>query len=116
MPKTPTPEQLEAARQLLADHAASEAAASRAATRAAIAPFVAAGFGGDGPLNVNLGEAAQIMRANMAALGAIEPTLQNLAFSGAGVLETFNDRIRQMIVQSTDPEPQPEAPAEPSEG
>lgn len=112
MSKTnPTPAELEAARQLLANHAAQEAAASREAARAALAPFVAAGFGGDAPLTVTVPEAVQIMRANMAALGAIEPTLQNLAFSGASVLETFHDRIRHLIAANA--EPDAPAPAEP---
>lgn len=96
----PTPEEVEAARQLVSQADAAAAEAAKAANRARLAPLVALGLGGAGPLACSATDLAACLRANAMALADMDATLPNLAFSSAQVLETMNDRIRSLTAQN----------------
>lgn len=96
----PTPEEVEAARQLVFQADAAAAEAAKAANRARLAPLVATGLGGAGPLTCSATDLAACLRANAMALSDMDATLPNLAFSSAQVLETLSDRIRSLVSQN----------------
>lgn len=93
----PTPEEVEAARQMVFQADAAAAEAAKAANRAKLAPLVALGLGGAGPLTCSAADLAACLRANAMALADMDATLPNLAFSSAQVLDTLSDRIRSLV-------------------
>lgn len=101
-----TNEEAETLRQQLAAHDAAENEAKKTANRARLAPLTALGLGGDGPLTCSLAELAAGLKTGAMTLGDLDPTLPNLAFSTAQVVETLNDRVRSLAaVNAAAPEP-----------
>lgn len=98
MPATPspTPEEIEAARQLVATADAAASEARKAEVIAKLQPLTDAGLGQD-DASVSLPELITVLRNNYGALAAIDNNLPNLAFSTAQVLETLNDRVRSLV-------------------
>lgn len=104
----PTPEEIKAARQMVAQADAAAAEASRAAVRAQLQPLADLGFGGEAPVG-SWSDLLTALRANASALGEIEQNLPNLAFSTATVLTTLNDRVRSLLALNAPAEPAPDA-------
>lgn len=104
----PTPEEIEAARQMVAQADAAAAAAAKASVRAKLQPLVDAGPGGDAPTGT-WADLIAGLRANASGLGEIETNLPNLAFSTAQVLSTLNDRVRSLMTLNAPAEPASEA-------
>ena len=100
----PTPEEIEAARQMVAQADAAAAEASRAAVRAKLQPLADLGFGGEAPVG-SWSDLLTTLRANASALAEIDQTLPNLAFSTATVLTTLNDRVRSLLALNAPTEP-----------
>lgn len=103
----PTPEEIEAAREMVAQADAAAAAAAKAAVRAKLQPLIDAGLGGDAP-TATWADLVAALRANASALGEIDTNLPNLAFSTAQVLSTLNDRVRSLMALNAPAEPTPE--------
>jgi hypothetical protein len=108
MTRTPTPEEIEAARQLVAQADAAAAEAAKAAAREKLQPLADVGLGGDAPVG-SWADVMDALRSNASALGAIDSNLPNLAFSTAQVLSTMNDRIRSLLAVNASAAPPPEA-------
>ena len=102
----PTPEEIEAARQMVANADAAAAAEKRAAVIEKLKPFTDAGLGAttDGGAVASLIAA---LTANYASLADIDPSLPNLAFSTAQVLRTLDDRVRTLATANAPSQPQP---------
>jgi len=102
MAATPTPEEIEAARLLVAEADAAEAEAARAAVRAKLQPLIDAGWGGES-VEANWADLTSALRTNASALAEIDPNLPNLAFSTAQVCATLNDRLRSLMALNAAP-------------
>ena len=102
MTKTqPTPEDVEAARALIAKADAAEAARARQKTRDLIAPFIAAGWGStdeNSPVRV----AIRALKEKAITLSAYDPNLPNSFFTTATVMGTVDDKIRTMAAMSAE--------------
>lgn len=98
----PTPEEIEAARALVAQADATEAAKTRQETLALIAPLVDAGWGStdeNSPVRV----AAKALRDKAMTMSSIDPQLPNTLFTTATVMETVNDKIRSLAALNAAP-------------
>ncbi|WP_312599053.1 hypothetical protein [Brevundimonas sp.] len=105
MAKTHTPEEVEAARQLVAQADAAAATERKAAVLATLKPFTDAGLGST-PEGGAVAALISAMRANYATLGEIDPSLPNLVFSTAQVLQTLDDRVRSLsAMNAATPQP-----------
>ena len=106
MAETPTPAQIAAARQMVAEADAAAAAERKASVMAMLTPFTDAGLG----VTTEGGWVAAliaVLRANYTSLAEIEPSLPNLAFSTAQVLQTLDDRIRSLAAMNAPAATQP---------
>ncbi|WP_293826025.1 hypothetical protein [uncultured Brevundimonas sp.] len=99
MAKTPTPEEIEAARQLVAEADAAAAAERKAAVIEKLKPFTDAGLGATADGGA-VGALIAAMRANYASLAEIDGSLPNLAFSTGQVLQTLDDRVRSLAAMN----------------
>ena len=107
MAKTqPTPEEIAAARQMVAEADAAAAAERKASVLATLTPFTDAGLGSTtegGGVAALIG----VLRANYTTLAEIDPSLPNLAFSTAQVLQTLDGRIRSLAAMNAPAAAQP---------
>lgn len=105
MTTKPTEEEVEAARQIVAQADAEQEAATRAANLAAVQGLVDLGFGVDSPVVVPISDLVQGLR-QQAPLMAIssDTTLMRLCDSTAQVLQTLNDRVRSIVALNREPE------------
>lgn len=96
---TPTPEEIEAARQLVAEADAAEAAAARATNLAAVAPLTAVGLGTSEPIGVTVEALLAAIQGQVAAIAATgDDTLMTLLSSTSRCLRTLDDRVRSIVV------------------
>lgn len=109
MAKTqPTPEEIEAARQMVAEADAAAAAEKKSVVLEKLKPFMDAGLGAaEGGA---VGPLITALQAGYTTLAEIDPTLPNLAFSTAQVLQTLDNRIRSLVAANSPlPAPAPGA-------
>lgn len=102
MATNPTPEEIEAARALVAKADAAKAAKNRQDVLALIAPLIAAGWGStaeDSPLRV----AAKALRDKAMTMSAIDPQLPNTLFTTATIMETVDDKVRSLAALNAEP-------------
>lgn len=92
----PTPEDIEAARAMVAAADAAARGAQKAEVIAKLQPLIDVGLGQENS-QVSLPDLIAALRLNYGALASIDNNLPNLAFSTAQVLETLNDRIRSLM-------------------
>lgn len=97
----PTPEELEAARALIAKADAAEARRVRQETRDLVAPFIEAGWGSSDE-NSALRVAAKVLRDKAATMAAYDPNLPNTLFTTATIMENVDDKIRSMVAMSAE--------------
>lgn len=100
--KNPTPEELEAARALIAKADAAEARRARQEARDLVAPFIAAGWGStdeNSPIRV----AAKALRDKAMTVSAIDPQLPNTLFTTATIMETVDDKVRSLAAMNAPP-------------
>ena len=110
MPTTkPTPQEIEAARQMVKKADAEAEAARRAANLERLAPLTALGFGPGATIEASVPDLVSGMRAAR-DLRDIDPNLADMADATARVLETFADRAR-MAIQANQPPPTPQTEA-----
>ena len=110
MPTTkPTPEEIEAARDLVAKADAEAEAARRAANLERLAPLTALGFGPDGEIKASVPDMIAAIRSAR-DLRDVHPDLADMADATARVLETFADRARTAI-QANQPQDAPQTGA-----
>lgn len=100
--KTPTAEELEAARALIAKADAAEAARVRQENRDLAAPFIEAGWGSPDE-NSALRIAAKALRDKAATMATYDPNLPNTLFTTATIMETVDDKIRSMATLNAEP-------------
>lgn len=93
----PTPEEIGAARALVATADAEADQARRAEVIATLKPLTDLGLGGDAKFKATPAELTAALRASAGALAAVDPNLPNLTLSTAQVLDTLNDRIRSLV-------------------
>lgn len=103
MATTPTPEQIEAARALVAQADAAEAARKRQETRDLVAPFIAAGWGAPAADESPVRLAARALREKAMTMSSIDPQLPNTLFTTANIMDTVDDKIRSLAALSADP-------------
>ena len=106
MAKTPTAEEIAAARQMVAEADAAAAAERKASVLATLTPFTDAGLGSTAE-GGGVAALISVLRANYTALAEIDPSLPNLAFSTAQVLQTLDDRIRSLAAMNAPAAAQP---------
>ena len=99
--KNPTPEELEAARALIAKADAAEARRVRQQTRDLVAPFIEAGWGSSDE-NSAIRVAIRALKEKAITLSAYDPNLPNSFFTTATVMETVDDKIRTMAAMSAE--------------
>ena len=104
MPATqPTPEDIEAARNLVATADAAADAARKAEVIAKLQPLIAAGFGSENAV-VDLAALSAVMPANYAALAEIDPNLPSQVMSVATLNQSINDRVRNLVALNSPPQ------------
>lgn len=99
MPSTPkpTPEEVEAARTLVANADAEADQVRRAEVIAKLKPLTDLGLGGDGKLEGSLADIAAAIRATAPNLAELDANLPTLMFAITGPMLTLNDRIRSLV-------------------
>lgn len=104
MATKPTEEEIEAARQIVAQADAEKAEAARLANLAAVEALTDVGFGTDAPIEVSVPEFIQAIQGQVAsAAAASDTTLLNLFTATANCLRTLNDRVRSIVAQNQPP-------------
>ena len=106
MATKPTPQEIEAARQMVAEADAAAAAERKASVLATLTPFTDAGLGSTAE-DGGVATLISVLRANYATLSEIDPSLPNLAFSTAQVLQTLDGRIRSLAAMNAPAAAQP---------
>lgn len=110
MPTTkPTPQEIEAARQMVAKADAEAEAARRAANLKRYPPLIVSGFGPDGRINATPAELVEAMRA-CRLLDDVARDLSDFSDAAARIFETFADRASTAI-QANQPPPTPQTEA-----
>jgi len=103
MPATqPTPEEIEAARNLVATADAAADMVRKSEVLAKLQPLIAAGFGGKNAV-VDLAALSAVMPANYAALAEIDPNLPSQVVSVASLNQSVNDRVRNLVALNSPP-------------
>lgn len=100
---TPTPEEIEAARQLVAEADARAERERRAQNLERLAPLLALGFGPDGVIQSSTSDLVAGIRSAR-DLRDVDMGLADVADATARVLETFADRARVAIQANQPPE------------
>ncbi|SPU55863.1 Uncharacterised protein [Brevundimonas vesicularis] len=98
----PTPEDIEAARTLVATADAAADKARKAGVIANLQPLIAAGFGAENAV-VDLAALSAVMPANYAALAEIDPNLPSSVMTVARLNQSINDRIRNLVALNSPP-------------
>jgi hypothetical protein len=100
----PTEEEIEAARQIVAQADAEKAEAARLANLAAVEALTEIGLGTEDPIGVSVPEFIQAIQGQVAsAASASDTTLLNLFTATANCLRTLNDRVRTIVAQNQPP-------------
>lgn len=107
MAKTPTPEEIASARQMVAEADAAAAAERKASVIATLTPFTDAGLGAAPEGGGGVAALIAVLRTNYTNLAEIDPSLPNLAFSTAQALQTLDDRIRSLATMNAPAAAQP---------
>lgn len=108
-----TDEEAQLLRQQLAAHDAAQAEAAKVANRALLAPLVALGLGGTGPLTCSLSAAATALRTHGVNLTLADPEFPAYAVSVAKVMDDLDRRLRTLVARNA---ASPEAPPEEPQG
>lgn len=108
MTTKPTEQEIEAARQIVAEADAEQAEAARLANLEAVSALTGVGLGTDDPVGVSVRDLIQAIQSQVAvAAAASDTTLMNLFSSTASVLRTLDDRVRSIVAQNQPPAPPP---------
>lgn len=109
MTNKPTPEEIEAARLLVAQADAESQREARQAALDAVQPLIDVGFGGDEIIEATMAEVIAAIRAQIQSPTATrDMALLNLYTATANCLTTLNDRVRSIVAQN---QPPPESPS-----
>lgn len=104
MTTKPTQEEIDAAREIVAQADAEAAEAARLANLAAVQALTDVGLGTDEPMDISVRELVQAIQAQVqVAAAASDITLVNLFTATANCLRTLDDRVRSIVAQNQPP-------------
>jgi len=98
----PTPEEIEAARQMVAKADAEAEATKRAQNQQLIQPFLDVGLGSTEE-NSQVREVIRVLREKAIDLQSIDRNLPNILFVTATSLENADDKIRSLAAMNPQP-------------